>query len=145
MGRWAAGGNDNESKGEEERTAEEREAVAGKWRKSVIWYLRMKLGETGEMQRAMMERRMEREVERGRSVLYLAKEAMMEDKSRGELNGAAATTTAKSKGTSNARVPDEDMGSRDIERQLSPEQLQIFAQENNELLRHYEDTLDQVR
>ena len=34
---------------------------------------------------------------------------------------------------------------RQIEQQLSPEQLQLFARENQDMLKHYEDTLDQVR
>jgi len=32
-----------------------------------------------------------------------------------------------------------------IEQTLSPEQLQLFAQENTDMLKHYEDTLDKVR
>jgi hypothetical protein len=32
-----------------------------------------------------------------------------------------------------------------IEAQLSPEQLQLFAEENDTMLRHYEDTLGKVQ
>lgn len=32
-----------------------------------------------------------------------------------------------------------------VEQQLDPEQLQLFAQENQDMLKYYEDTLDQVR
>ena len=39
----------------------------------------------------------------------------------------------------------EDESRRDIEQQLSPEQLQLFARENQDMLKQYEDTLDQVR
>ena len=37
------------------------------------------------------------------------------------------------------------MASGGAEQELSQEQLQLFAQENQDMLRHYEDTLDQVR
>ncbi len=145
VGRWAAGGTGaDEGKGEDEKEGEDMEAMMRAWRESVIWYLRKKLGETGEMQRGMMERRVEREVERGRSVLYLAKGAMEESSGRGgmtTMNGGVEGATRMG----NGRVTGDEDGSRESERQLSPEQLQIFAQENNELLRHYEDTLDQVR
>lgn len=32
-----------------------------------------------------------------------------------------------------------------IEAELSPEQLQLFAEENDSMLRHYEDTLNKVQ
>lgn len=35
--------------------------------------------------------------------------------------------------------------SAQIESQLSPEQLQLFAEENDTMLRHYEDTLGKVQ
>ena len=39
----------------------------------------------------------------------------------------------------------EEEDKRQIEQQLTPEQLQLFAKENQDMLKHYEDTLDQVR
>lgn len=38
-----------------------------------------------------------------------------------------------------------EVDSRQIEAQLSPEQLQLFAEENDSMLRHYEDTLGKVQ
>jgi hypothetical protein len=38
-----------------------------------------------------------------------------------------------------------EVDSRQIEAQLSPEQLQLFAEENDYMLRHYEDTLGKVQ
>lgn len=40
---------------------------------------------------------------------------------------------------------EQDAESQAVEQQLDPEQLQLFAQENQDMLKHYEDTLDQVR
>jgi len=34
---------------------------------------------------------------------------------------------------------------KSIEEQLTTEQLQLFERENGELMKHYEDALDQVR
>ena len=46
-------------------------------------------------------------------------------------------------GKAAAAMEEEDR--RQIEQQLTPEQLQLFAKENQDMLKHYEDTLDQVR
>lgn len=35
--------------------------------------------------------------------------------------------------------------SKEIESQLSPEQLQLFAEENDSMLRYYQDTLGKVQ
>lgn len=108
----------------------------------------------------MVEKRVEREVEKSRSVLYMSRgaggaastapgEGGGEDFSaKGSMNGAikglhdynAVDGGAKSRG---GELEEEDR--REIERQLSPEQLQLFAQENQDMLKRYEDTLDQVR
>jgi hypothetical protein len=38
-----------------------------------------------------------------------------------------------------------DAQQSDPEQELSPEQLQMFEKENQDMLKHYESTLDQVR
>ena len=103
-----------------------------------------------------MERRLEREVERGRSVLYKVKGSVGAGGGLGgvgvsgggggvgdgRMNGSAGEgrgAHGKSAGTG------EDESRREIEQQLSPEQLQLFAKENQDMLKQYEDTLDQVR
>lgn len=116
-------------------------------RDSVMWYLGRKLEEAGEVQRAMMERRLEREVEKGRSVLYKVKGSAtaMENRVAEGINGRAAEggSGGEYSGGKGPVVGDESR--REIEQQLSPEQLQLFARENRDMLKHYEDTLDQVR
>ena len=117
-------------------------------RDSVIWYLGRKLEEAGEVQRGMMERRLEREVERGRSVLYKVSGEMGHSEERG-LNGHVGEGSAGGVDGSKRRgmglAVEEDESKKEIEQQLSPEQLQLFAKENQDMLKHYEDTLDQVR
>ena len=83
LGRWAAGGVETE-KSVEERDEDERvKGIAG-CRESVIWYLQRGLEECGRTQSSMMEVRINREVERGKSVLAEAK---------GRYAGASATTS----------------------------------------------------
>ena len=40
---------------------------------------------------------------------------------------------------------DDQESRKEIEQSLTPEQLQLFAKENQDMLKQYEDTLDQVR
>ncbi|MCJ1267575.1 hypothetical protein MMC22_007460 [Lobaria immixta] len=160
--RWAngdSGGSGGKRQGEEE-AEEGRLRTTGAWRESVIWYLGRGLEGAGELQRGMVEKRVERELEKSRSVLYMSRGAGgatastapaggLEDFTakramKGALGGRneyyTADGGAKSKG---GRLEEDDR--REIEQQLSPEQLQLFAQENQDMLKRYEDTLDQVR
>lgn len=138
---------------------EERMKTTGAWRESVVWYLGRKLEEAGEVQRGMVEKRVERELEKSRSVLHMRRgslaAASMSDNTRG--GGESPTSPKKWTGEeggpmmnggiskswrANALPPAE---LAEISESLTPEQLQLFAEENNELLRHYNDTLSQVR
>lgn len=158
--RWAngdSGGSGGKRQGEE--AAEDgRLRTTGAWRESVIWYLGRALEAAGELQRVMVEKRVEREVEKSRSVLYMSRGAGGGAASTASEEGAGNDFTAKggmngaSKGRNDyyaatkskaGRLEEEDR--REIERQLSPEQLQLFAEENQDMLKKYEDTLDQVR
>ena len=118
------------------------------WRDGVLFYLQMKLGKVGEMQRAMMTRRLEREVERSKSVLYKTKGGgvqaglLVEPKTMNGFGGGHGSGGGY-KGKMGAVEMEEE--TKRTEMQLSPEQLQLFAKENEDLLKHYEDTLDQVR
>lgn len=125
------------------------------WREGVLWYLGRGLEGAGEVHRGMMEKRYEREVERSRSVLYMSQGAKTGRVSMPEAsttNGtmpdtatAAPPASRSRNGAANAADPMGMEEEREIERQLSPDQLQLFARENQDLLKQYEDTLDQVR
>ena len=103
-----------------------------------------------------MERRLEREVERGRSVLYKVKGSVGAGEGLGGVGvsgaggggggGRVNESAGEGKGTHRESVgTGEDESRREIEQRLSPEQLQLFAKENQDMLKQYEDTLDQVR
>lgn len=145
LGRWAAGASGGE-KSPEQALEESRRGVFDMHRDSVLWYLGRKLEEVGEVQRGMMERRLEREVEKGRSVLYKVRgsAAALENGAAGGSNGHAAEGSSGG-GYKGAKGVAVEESRREIEQQLSPEQLQLFARENQDMLKHYEDTLDQVR
>ena len=151
LGRWAAGASGGD-KNLEQAVEEARREMFAVHRDSVLWYLGKKLEGVGEVQRRMMERRLEREVERGRSVLYKVKGNVgtgdglygveMGGGGGEGMNGRAGE--GKSAFRRGGELG-EDESRRDIEQQLSPEQLQLFARENQDMLKQYEDTLDQVR
>lgn len=151
LGRWAAGASGGD-KSPEQAVEEARREMFAMHRDSVVWYLGMKLEGVGEVQRGMMERRLEREVERGRSVLYKVKGSRGADEGSDGVGvdggGGECLNGRPREGKSEYRAGGgvgEDESRREIEQQLSPEQLQLFARENQDMLKQYEDTLDQVR
>lgn len=138
-------------KSPEEGEERERLRVEGLWRDSVVWYLGRRLEETGEVRREMVGRRLER----GRGMLGRVRGEMgmggaAEGMGNGEGGEYAGGSTGGGGGVGGgyggkAAAAMEEEDRRQIEQQLTPEQLQLFAKENQDMLKHYEDTLDQVR
>ena len=151
LGRWAAGGGVGAQKSPEQVLEEAELETLKLFRECVLWYLGRMLEEVGEVQREMLERRLERELEKGRSVLYKTRGTGEWKEDNGNtLNGHAPEGETGGYGSKRAYAGGqgakvEDEGRREIEQQLSPEQLQLFAEENQDMLKQYEDTLDQVR
>ncbi|KAF1344245.1 hypothetical protein BDV97DRAFT_364154 [Delphinella strobiligena] len=128
LGRWAAG-NPITVKSDEELEDEANHKMVAAHREAVICFLQTRLQEAGNVQANMMETRIQREVEKSKSVLYKAKAASVPYDTGDHMPDASAT---------------KDVGG-EAEQQLSKEQMQLFAQENQDMLKHYEDTLSQVR
>ncbi|KAF1980038.1 hypothetical protein BU23DRAFT_521923 [Bimuria novae-zelandiae CBS 107.79] len=140
LGRWAAGGAMT-AKSPEEELEEAKSNTVKAHRESIIWYLQRVLEECGRFQSSMMEIRLTREVEKSKSMLYKARGTMPAlDDYAGSNGNTSATTDYRGK---SAQIPEDDRVS--VEQQLDPEQLQLFAQENQDMLKYYEDHLDQVR
>ncbi|KAF2437895.1 hypothetical protein P171DRAFT_437508 [Karstenula rhodostoma CBS 690.94] len=140
LGRWAAGGAIT-AKSLEEETEEAKSNTVKAHRESIIWYLQRALEECGRFQSSMMEIRITREIEKSKSVLYKARGTMPAmDDYPGSNGNHSASTGYHGKST---QLPEES--STSVEQQLDPEQLQLFAQENQDMLKYYEDSLDQVR
>lgn len=168
--RWAAGSGDGDSlydKRNEYRTAEQQREEEGAKairavRESILWYLRRELESAAEVQRAMVEKRIERAREKEKSVLYKIRgnidaslPALISGEPSGSagfaftghegINGTAAGTVRSNRPVSDpvSTITAEEIA--DIESQLSPEQLQLFAQENDFMLKQYEDMLGKVQ
>ncbi|PGH01572.1 hypothetical protein GX51_05137 [Blastomyces parvus] len=146
--KWAAGGSHVEKSAgtgsAEQERLEETERTLKTIRENVLWWLRRRLEGVAEVQRGMVEKRIERVREKEKSVLY-------------KMSGVAGFGGAGSEGGS-LLMRDRPSGATDIppdvidekekaeiESKLSPEQLQLFAQENEGLLKQYEDTLGKVK
>lgn len=115
-------------------------------REAVLWFLRTRLEGAANVQRGMVEKRIERVREREKSVLYKSAGGGAAGH-RGGNGGARPDSYSPSSPT--LPTPDaavlSEADSTQIESQLSAEQLQLFAEENDTMLRHYEDTLGKVQ
>ena len=150
LGRWAAGGVSGKLKLSPEEQLEEAQRKAIKdHRESVIWYLRRNLAETSETHSSMVETRLEREMEKSKSMLYKTTGYKSVDLGRKEgVNGFAngGPGGLKSPGVSTeAKTALDEKTRLEAESTLTPEQLQIFAKENNDMLNHFEDQLSEIR
>ncbi|KAJ5938659.1 SNARE-complex protein Syntaxin-18 N-terminal [Penicillium verhagenii] len=163
--RWAGGGapgddQDAQGKSAEQVRAEESARVIRTVRESVLWLLRRGLEGAASVQGGMVEKRIERVREKEKSVLY---KAAGSKGGAGSGNGAptaqgagGSSGASERQGGYNNKSPVSMLSTPDavhlseadtarIEAQLSPEQLQLFAEENDTMLRHYEDTLSKVQ
>jgi len=129
--RWARGNEDGEGEG----AVEPAEETARMWRGSVMLYLKEGLKRAGSVLEGMMERRVEREVEKRRSVLYM---------SPGREGVVDAVVGSGTKGGRGVVEVEEEERKREMEG-LSEEQVQMLERENGELMRGFEDQLSQVR
>lgn len=142
ISRWAAGGTETSKSPEEEREEAARKTITAV-RESVILFLQRKLEEAGRAQSEMMDVRLSREVEKSKSILAKSPihggvpHAQDED---GSMVSASASSSKRKRFSAEMTN-----GSMDAPPELTQEQLQMFAEENSELLKHYEDQLDQVR
>jgi hypothetical protein len=141
LGRWAAGGAITAKSVEEELEEAKTNAIRAH-RESIIWSLQNQLEQCGQFQSSMMEIRLMREVEKSKSVLYKTRASGPPTNDYGGVNGdASAGRSADYRG----QGYNQDESNGVIEQQLDPEQLQLFAQENQDMLKQYEDQLDKVR
>jgi hypothetical protein len=137
LGKWAAGGID-ENKSAEQQLEEVKAREIREHREGILWYLREKLQECSRFQGSMMEKRIRREMEKKKSMLAKAQVGPMP-----ELGGFAnAAVPPKYK---MASAPESPILEFRPDEELTPEQVQMFEKENQDMLKHYQDTLDQVR
>lgn len=134
LGSWASGGIAN-SKSAEHAAAEGQALQLGGYRDGVLWFLRQRLELCCRTQQDMMETRLRRELEKSRSMLPVGDFAEFiptAHKSHRQTSGDTFTP-----GTEESSVP--------VTEGLTDEQVQMFEEGNQNMMEHYESTLDKVR
>jgi len=139
LGNWAAGGIGH-SKSPDQEQAEIKANMISTHRENILWYLRQKLQQCGSFQAAMMETRIMREMEKNKSVLYKARGGMVPQYSA---SSDIPVPAFEYKGAKGAQM--DDHFGHNVEDELTPEQLQMFEKENRDMVKHYEETLNQVK
>lgn len=137
--KWAAGEGDAPDAGKSEQQMDEegRARTMKTFREGVLWYLTNELSKAATRRQQMVETRLEREQEKERSVLYKTKTAKIDMDDERETYG---NMDLRGRQTYDPSLD----GASGVEAQLTPEQLQLFEQENSTLLNHYNDTLKKV-
>ncbi|EEQ92026.2 SNARE protein [Blastomyces dermatitidis ER-3] len=152
--KWAAGGSQVEKSAgtgsAEQARLEETERTLKTVRENVLWWLRRRLEGVAEVQRGMVEKRIERVREKEKSILYKMSGVAGIGAGVGGVGAGSegGSFPMRDRVAGAADVPPDMIDEKEkaeIESKLSPEQLQLFAQENEGLLKHYEDTLGKVK
>jgi len=133
LGSWAAGG----KKTDEHESAEGKARDAGIHRDGVMWFLRKRLELCCATQQSMMEARLTREMERNRSVLANASIPLPGYNASQEKSHAQSSTSS--------RLPPPQHESSLADSSLTEEQVQMFEKGNQDMMTHYQMTLDKVR
>jgi syntaxin 18 len=148
LGRWAAGGG-VESKSPEELEEEAAFETIKMHRDGVIWYLQRRLEIAAEKQRSMTEIRVQREVEKHRSILYKAKGL---DDGIGVSSGGYGSggeswnaSTSSSVGVDMDREEYERQQRQAMETMLTPEQVQMFEREQQDMVKQFNENLQKIR
>ncbi|KAK3943258.1 hypothetical protein QBC46DRAFT_44008 [Diplogelasinospora grovesii] len=153
LGSWAAGGGALGLKKSSEQVAAEAAArQLGAHRESVIWFLRQRLQETAKTQQRMMEKRLTREMEKNRSVLAKARGGDMGmGYGRGGTGDSSTGRSLEGSLASGGPYPNLQLEEEERRRplpddnNLTDEQRQLFEKGNQDMLKHFESTLDKVR
>jgi len=134
LGSWAAGG----KKTDEHEAAESRARDIGIHRDGILWFLRKRLELCCATQQSMMEARLTREMERNRSVLANASIPLPGYTAPQEKAAVKASSSS-----SDFTSPQYESFAPDSS--LTEEQVQMFEKGNQDMMTHYQMTLDKVR
>jgi hypothetical protein len=134
LGSWASGGLATGKSGEQD-AAEARAQQTEIHRDGVMWFLRQRLELCCRTQQDMMETRLMREMEKTRGFLG----------SPPTSDFAEFAQTVRSASTTGAGGEEEASSSGAANQGLTDEQMQMFEEGNQDMMKHYESTLDKVR
>jgi hypothetical protein len=155
--RWAAGDGDAPDAGKSKQQVEEEGRLRSlkQFRDGVLWYLGKVLKDALTRQQEMVQKRLDREQQKQMSVLYdprnkgvRASRDVVDPSGGGGGHGRSETMAAST--TRDFRGHDEYQpwtgaeSSSGIQQDLSPEQLQLFEEENRGIFEHFNDQLARV-
>jgi len=145
LGTWANGGSSAEL-GPQERAEDGRAMTIAAHREGVIWFLESRLQDCGGLQTVMMQTRMNRELERNKSVLYKAEGASLLWK---DVTGPSASRKATKKAPNKLRVEEldtaQDGAQSDTGQWAAGFTEELLVEENKNMMKLYEDKLGKVR
>ncbi|KAH8913031.1 hypothetical protein BR93DRAFT_949061 [Coniochaeta sp. PMI_546] len=145
---WASGGGlAAAAKSPAQIAAEDAAGQTAAHREAVLWFLRQRLGEVGRTQAGMMETRLTREMEKNRSVLAKARGGMVGLNDFPSMGVDAGESSAAGRRQSVKGLPpgEEEKHSSQPQYDLTEDQRQMFEKGNQDMLKHFESTLDKVR
>ncbi|KAL4729501.1 hypothetical protein ACLX1H_003921 [Fusarium chlamydosporum] len=137
LGSWASGGMVS-SKTQEHEEAEARARDVGIHRDSILWFLRQRLELCCRTQQDMMEARLTREMEKSRSMLSRAGIA-------GDFAEFPPSARRLSQTAPAGQIPTSDDDGQFPSQGLTDEQIQMFEEGNQDMMKHFESSLDKVR
>ncbi|KAG6013610.1 hypothetical protein E4U43_007201 [Claviceps pusilla] len=143
---WASGDSASAGKTAEHLEAEAKGQQTGIHRDGVLWFLRQKLELCCRTQQDMMETRLNREIERTRGLL-LPPAGDFADFPLTSERGPRASTSVSASDNNNHGHDDHqnnDNGAS-VTEGLTQEQIQMFEEDNQEMIKQYESTLEKVR
>lgn len=136
LGSWASGGMVS-SKTEEHEEADAKARDVGIHRDGILWFLRQRLESCCRTQQDMMEARLMREMEKSRSMLSRAGIA-------GDFAEFPPSARRLSQTALAGQIPMSDDGQFPSQG-LTEEQIQMFEEGNQDMMKHFESSLDKVR
>ncbi|KAG5927509.1 hypothetical protein E4U42_002152 [Claviceps africana] len=136
---WASGDGASR-KTAEHLTAEAQGQQTGIHRDGILWFLRQRLELCCRTQQDMMESRLSREMEKTRGMLLPPAGDFADFSLTSEKPWRASTSVVSS--DSNKDSSNNHMS---VTEGLTQEQVQMFEQDNQDMVKHYESTLDKVR
>ncbi len=141
--KWAGGDGGAPDAGKLGKQVEEESRVktTKSFRDGVLWYLTRKLETAVSSQQEMVEIRLEREREKQMSVLYHQRNSNVQLERESDAKGDYGNIDLRGHDQYNPAL---DQYARSQEEELSPEQMQLFATENNALFEHLNDQLAKV-
>ncbi|CAJ0549351.1 hypothetical protein HG530_010135 [Fusarium avenaceum] len=138
LGSWASGGMLS-SKTEEHAEAEAKARDVGIHRDSVVWFLRQRLELCCRTQQDMMEARLTREMEKSRSMLSRSGVTIA-----GDFAEFPPSARRHSQADPARQIPMSDDGQFPSQG-LTEEQIQMFEEGNQDMMKHFESSLGKVR